>query len=281
MDSSRPTPVHRTSTPQSGWRPVRRWAVLAVLAAVAAAAVVTGLLATHTGGRSAAPSGHRRTATTPPSSTSTTVPPTSTTVDPGLLPQTGALPSASDPTFTTRMDALWSGVEAGTVQPALPAFFPESAYVSLKAVGDPAGDYTERLLAEYGDDVVAAHALLGPDPAAATLVGVEVTTGYGHWVPPGVCDNSVGYYELPNARVVYSLDGRDQSFGIAVDDLVAGRVVRGAPRGHPPVRCRGRGGRPRGGAGDVGLFIDLLRRPRAVNTPATRIPTQTGTITST
>ena len=38
---------------------------------------------------------------------------------------------------------------------------------------------------------------------------------YAHWVPPGVCDNSIGYYEMPNARLVYSVGGRISSFGIA------------------------------------------------------------------
>ena len=34
-------------------------------------------------------------------------------------------------------------------------------------------------------------------------------------MPPGVCDNSIGYYEMPNARVVYREDGQERSFGIA------------------------------------------------------------------
>jgi hypothetical protein len=37
----------------------------------------------------------------------------------------------------------------------------------------------------------------------------------GHWVEPGVCYNAIGYYEVPNARVVYSENGVTRSFGIA------------------------------------------------------------------
>jgi len=155
----------------------------------------------------------RVTTTSAPLAT-TTVPPT-TTVDPGSLPQTGAFPSATGPAFTARMAALWAGVVTSTTQPALPAFFPESAYVALKAVGNASSDYTGRLLVEYGADLAAAHALLGAVPAAATLVGVNVDSGYGHWVPPGTCYNTVGYYEMPNARVVYSVAGQVKSFGIA------------------------------------------------------------------
>ena len=38
---------------------------------------------------------------------------------------------------------------------------------------------------------------------------------YAHWVEPGECDNSVGYFEVANSRMVYSLDGVVHSFGIA------------------------------------------------------------------
>ena len=113
------------------------------------------------------------------------------------------------------MAALWLGVETGTVQPALPAFFPKSAYVQLKTFSNPASDYTNRLLLDYGADLAAAHALLGTDASSATLSQVLVPSQYGHWVPPGVCDNSIGYFEVANARVVYQEDGRTRSFGIA------------------------------------------------------------------
>ena len=38
---------------------------------------------------------------------------------------------------------------------------------------------------------------------------------YAHWVSPGACYNRIGYYEVPNARVVYRLQGQVRSFGIA------------------------------------------------------------------
>jgi hypothetical protein len=176
---------------------------------------VTGALVVRvTGHRSAAPPSSTR----PPASTTqppAPVPLTTTTVDPGSLPQTGAFPDATGPAFDTRMAALWSGVVTGSVQPALPAFFPESAYVALKAESDAAGDYTGRLLAEYSLDLMAAHALVSNGDDAATLVGVDVDSAYGHWVPPGTCFNGVGYFEVPNSRVVYSVDGQVESFGIA------------------------------------------------------------------
>jgi hypothetical protein len=134
---------------------------------------------------------------------------------PGSLPQTDQLPSAGTPAFHAEMGTLWAGVQTGSLARAMPAFFPEGAYVQLKAIGDPRGDYTDRLVADYQLDIRAAHTLLGSDPASADLVGVHVPSGYAHWVPPGVCDNRVGYYELPNARLVYRQNGAVHSFGIA------------------------------------------------------------------
>ncbi len=150
------------------------------------------------------------TTTSPP----TTVPPTSTT-DAGSEPQTATLPTSTSAQFQAAMAALWQGVVSGSAIAARPAFFPEGAYLQLKDIADPASDYTGRLLADFAADVGAAHSLLGPGAGTAALVAVEVPEQYGHWVPPGVCDNRVGYYEVANSRVVYELAGQTRSFGIA------------------------------------------------------------------
>ena len=113
------------------------------------------------------------------------------------------------------MASLWAGVARDSLAPALSAFFPQEAYVRLKAVGSASSDWTDRLVHDYGLDIAAAHALLGPDAAHARLIGVNVPSSYGHWVQPGVCYNLVGYYEMPNARMVYREDGQIRSFGIA------------------------------------------------------------------
>jgi hypothetical protein len=113
------------------------------------------------------------------------------------------------------MAALWKGMTTGSLEPALPAFFPEGAYTQLKAIASPQGDFTGRLEADYRLDLLAAHALLGAHAANARLIDVVVPSGYAHWVPPGVCDNSVGYYETPNSRLVYREDGQIRSLGVA------------------------------------------------------------------
>jgi len=75
--------------------------------------------------------------------TSTTPAPTttSTTVDPGTLPQTTARPSGSDPAFLARMALLWQAVVTGDAPAALPAFFPEAAYLQVKAIANPDADW--------------------------------------------------------------------------------------------------------------------------------------------
>jgi len=113
------------------------------------------------------------------------------------------------------MASLWAGVVRDSAVPALPAFFPRDAYVQLKAIGSAGSDWNDRLVHDYRLDIAAAHALLGPGAPHAQLIKVDVPSSYGHWIQPGVCYNRVGYYEMPNARVVYRDNGQIRSFGIA------------------------------------------------------------------
>ena len=147
--------------------------------------------------------------------TTSSVASTTTTTDPGSLPQTGALPSAASPQFQSMMSALWSGIVTNSVTVALPAFFPQSAYEQLKTISGAQSDYADRLVGDYSLDITAAHNLLGTSPSSAVLVGVNVPAKYGHWIPPGVCDNRIGYFEVANSRIVYGQDGVTRSLGIA------------------------------------------------------------------
>jgi hypothetical protein len=125
------------------------------------------------------------------------------------------VPSATTPCFHAIVRALWRGVREDSPSAARYAFFPLGAYERVKAIGDAAGDYTDRLLADYDVDLHAAHGLLGPDPDAARLLSAVVPQAYVHWVPPGACYNRFGYYEVPNSRLVYRVGPDVRSFGIA------------------------------------------------------------------
>jgi hypothetical protein len=167
----------------------------------------------------AAPVATTSTLTVPAAATATTTttqaPKPKPAPNSGSLHQTDQLPSADTAQFHAEMAALWSGVTQNSVQAALPAFFPEAAYVQVKGIADPQGDYNNRLLSAYKLDLGAAHGLLGARPQGAQLLQVQVPQSYAHWVDPGTCYNTVGYYEVPNARVVYRQNGTVESFGIA------------------------------------------------------------------
>jgi hypothetical protein len=135
------------------------------------------------------------------------------TSDPGKLPQTRALPSTSTRGFRAQMTALWNGIVADSLQPAMPAFFPRSAYLKVKQISDPAADYRDRLLGAFGADIRAAHALLGREARRATFLYVSVPRQWA-WINPGHCFNRIGYWHAPGSRLVYRQRGQLRSFGI-------------------------------------------------------------------
>jgi hypothetical protein len=138
----------------------------------------------------------------------------------GALPQTSAFPSTSSVAFRDAMADLWLAVTADSARFALPAFFPEAAYRQLKAIAYPDADWQYRLWYDFALDVRAAHGLLAP---GARLVRVIVPADEAAWVYPGACYNSIGYWHVGGARVVYTEDGQERSFGIA--SLISWRGV--------------------------------------------------------
>ncbi len=166
----------------------------------------------------------RPTAVTPTTVTPTGVTPTTVTrpatvaLPPaanGDLPQTPALPSIDTAAFHGEMLLLWRAIRSGDPAPAMAAFFPVAAYDQVKAFGDDAVDWKDRLVAHFDLDVAAAHHVLGPGATAARFVGVVVPTQYTQWIPPGACYNRVGYWNVPGSRLVYREAGVERSMGIA------------------------------------------------------------------
>jgi hypothetical protein len=221
--------LRRRQARRQALRRRRRAASLALAAALALAGATLsgawssagGAGAPARGGRQAGPSARlarANTAATAPARSgpsSATASTTRTRRSPGSLPQTHAFPSAGAARFKSLMASLWAGIVHDSVKRAQPAFFPKRAYLQLKAISGASSDWTNRLLHDFALDIAAAHALLGRHPLGARLLRVEVDRGYGHWIEPGVCYNSIGYYEMPNARVLYRQQGRTRSFGIA------------------------------------------------------------------
>jgi hypothetical protein len=160
--------------------------------------------------------------TSAPASPRPSGPPTAVPVAPGAgaLPQTRAFPSTNSAAFHDAMQDLWLAVTTGNARLALPAFFPRAAYQRLKAIYDPAGDWDDRLWYDFTLDLGAAHRTVDPD---ARLVRVIVASYDAAWVDPGVCANSIGYWHVSGARIVYRQHGQERSFGIA--SLISWRGV--------------------------------------------------------
>jgi hypothetical protein len=138
----------------------------------------------------------------------------------GTRPQTRAFPSTDSAAFQDATQDLWLAVTTGNARLALPAFFPRAAYLQLKAIYDPGQDWDDRLWYDFTLDVAAAHREVD---ASASLVRVTVADDDAAWVDPGVCDNSIGYWHVSGARVVYRQHGQERSIGIA--SLIAWRGV--------------------------------------------------------
>jgi hypothetical protein len=115
------------------------------------------------------------------------------------------------------LGVLWNAIVTGSSSEALGVFFPQSAYVKMKTgvIPDPSADYVDRLIAFYRLDITAYHDWLGPRPAGARLVGASFDAGYPTWIPPGDCENLIGYWHLPGVRLVYSEGGVIDSFAVA------------------------------------------------------------------
>jgi len=163
--------------------------------------------------KAAAPS---TTMTVPPTTTTTTPPPTTTTTDPGLLPPTSDEPPTDVASVSSRMAPLWTAIRTDSLPAGMTVFFPESAYLRMKngVLSDPPGDYRNRLIALYGMDLGTYQAALGAPPASAELVSFEVDPSLAHWVPPGACANTIGYWHWPNIRIAYSSGGTVASFAV-------------------------------------------------------------------
>jgi hypothetical protein len=123
--------------------------------------------------------------------------------------------------FRNAMADVWLAVTTDKPSLGKPAFFPEGAYAKLKAIGYPGSDWTGRLWLDFELDAEAAHGVVG---SHARLLRVDMAPSYeAAWIPPGYCYNSVGYWHINGARLVYDRDGQERSIGIA--SLISWRGV--------------------------------------------------------
>ena len=110
-----------------------------------------------------------------------------------------------------RMALLWQAVVNGDATVALPAFFPESAYLQVKNISNPDADWHGRLVRLYDADIAGLHARVAGH--TATLVGVTVPDA-ATWVLPGSEYNKGSYWRVYGSVVHYEVDGRSSTFVI-------------------------------------------------------------------
>jgi len=148
----------------------------------------------------------------PASSTSSTAAATTTVpgTDPGTLPQTEDKPTASGEQWDEWTHGLWSAIVEDDPEQALPFFFPLGAYRQVKAINDIDGDYKNRLIAYYEDDIHKLHKQLGAKADTASFVKLEVPAT-AQWIKPGVEYNKGAYWRVFDSKLVYELDGQQKT----------------------------------------------------------------------
>ena len=149
-------------------------------------------------------------------STSTTLPPTTTTtVDPGTLPQTMDMPTTTEPAVPSRPRRVLAGDRHDNPAPAMPFFFPLSAYVQVKAISNPASDWQQpprrRLSDRHPHAAPLCSAPVRRRPSSPASTCRPPPSGCS----PGAEYNKGSYWRVYSSQVHYTVDGQAGSFTIA------------------------------------------------------------------
>ena len=201
------------STPVA--RPIRKRLRLLLWASAVATLLTAGITSCGSGGRvdpTADPAPTSVAAAGPSQHADPTSSPT--TVDPGVLPQTRDRPAADAPSFLAGSHALWQAIVADDPAPAMPFFFPLSAYRQVKDVKDPAADWQNRLVSAFGRDIHRLHMQLGAGTDQAHFAGLDVPTDQATWVDPGQEHNKLGYWRVYGSNMRYEIAGATKSMPI-------------------------------------------------------------------
>ena len=116
--------------------------------------------------------------------------------------------------FQAGLAGFWQAIVTDNPAPAMPFFFPLSAYVQVKAISNPASDWLQRLVAAYQTDIHSLHRSLGAGAAGAQLTGIDVPNT-AQWVQPGAEYNKGSYWRVYSSQVHYTVGGQAGSFTIA------------------------------------------------------------------
>lgn len=216
-------PASSTPAPTDSNRvPARRRRSGRLAAAAVAASLVVGAAACGSSEPTASTGGDASSTTAGASTESSTTLPATTQppateppVDVGTLEQTDAEPTESGELWEQNVELLWQAIVEDDPEIALPFFFPEGAYLQVKRMteAEATADYANRLIAYYEQDIHNLHQQLGANAEDAELVELSVPPA-AQWIQPGVEFNKGAYWRVLDSKLVYEVDGVQQSFPV-------------------------------------------------------------------
>jgi hypothetical protein len=142
---------------------------------------------------------------------------------PGNLPQTNVEPSFGAP-LNHQMRTLFEAIATEKHTLGATVFFPRAAYLRMKTgvIPEPASDYAGRLVAFFNLDLAAYRRRLFTN-STTTFIRVNADPRQAAWIRPGACENRVGYWYLPRARLV--MLRRHVVVSVAVASMISWRGV--------------------------------------------------------
>lgn len=96
----------------------------------------------------------------------------------------------------------------------MPFFFPVGAYQQVKAIAHPENDWKHRLVGAYARDLHAHAKRLGTNRSRAVFARLDVPEGRARWVEPNEEGNKLGYYRVYGARLVFTIDGKEEAIDL-------------------------------------------------------------------
>ena len=138
------------------------------------------------------------------------------------LPQTEDKPSSSSPAFQKRAALLFEAIQKDDATIAAPAFFPKSAYATVKDIKNADKDWDARLFRLFKRDIHDYHKRLGKKPGDTQFVSVAADDTHMKWMAKGSEGNRVGYYRLFGTTLRYkNAKGKDAK--LEVTSLISWR----------------------------------------------------------
>jgi hypothetical protein len=138
------------------------------------------------------------------------------------LPQTEERPSLDSPLFRQRLERVVSAIANNQPDSAVDAFFPQLAYVQVKAIKDAKQDWEKRLLRAFSRNIGEYHKQLGDQAQPLKFVRIEIPDARIKWMKPGTEGNRLGYYRVTRSKlIVENADG--QHVGLEVTSLISWR----------------------------------------------------------